>query len=350
MGQEMDKLREEFIEIPPIENGDVVKPGESYTGAAILERRLLEEGYLNENVGEADVFSERLSKAVENFQLRHNRAIDGILGPDTLAELNRGPEMKREVIRFNLHRARLLPDEPGEDYVIVNIPSSRVFAFSGSGSPELQMKTIVGSQVVDQQTPVFRDVMETVEFSPYWNVPLSIAKDEIVPQARGDHGYLARNNFEIVSSYGAGDSHPVNAGTLSQVEQGDLLIHQTPGPENALGRVKFLFPNQYAIYLHDTPEDQLFEEGQRDFSHGCIRVERPADMAEFFLGPQGWDLERIEEALTDGENEVVGVERRIPVYIVYMTAFPTWRGDRGVEVLPDIYDRDEGLLKKDGEE
>ncbi len=345
MRQNREKLREQFVEIPPIKDGDTVKPGEKYEGAEVLSRRLAEEGFLDSKITEpADTYTDKMSEAVKSFQRRNNRSDDGILGPNTLTELNRDPDEKLAILRLNLHRARLIPDEPGERYLIVNIPSSRVIAFTDGEDPELDMKVIVGAEANERRTPVFRDVMKTVEFRPFWNIPVSIARDEIVPKARDDHGYLARKNFEIVSSYEASETISVSSGSLSKVEQGELLLRERPGPHNSLGQVKFLFANDYAIYLHDTPKDELFDESQRDFSHGCIRVERPADLAAFVLGPQGWDEERISEALESGETQPVSVEEPVNVYIIYMTAFPEWqRDDRKIGFFPDLYERDTSL-------
>ena len=351
MAKEIEKLEKEFVAIPEIEDGKTVNVGDSYAGVPQLVRRLEEEGLLPAGAaknGSGTTYTQEISEAVKRFQEKQGRAVDGILGPNTLAELNRSPSEKLEMLRINLHRARMLPDAPGDRHIIVNVPANRVFVFSGDGAPTLMMKAIVGKSMEERQTPVFRDVMQTVEFGPYWNVPISIAKNEIVPKARENSGYLAENQYEIVSNYEASETVPVSSSALSRVESGDLLIRQKPGPENALGRVKFLFPNDYAIYLHDTPSDQLFQEAERTFSHGCIRVEKPAALAEYVLGPQGWALPKIEDKLKNAQGERVDVEKPVNVYIVYLTAFPTWdkEDDRKVRFYPDIYGRDDQLLKK----
>jgi murein L,D-transpeptidase YcbB/YkuD len=355
MGEDLEKLRAEFIPIPPIEEGKVVKPGDSYEGVPILTRRLSEEGYYQaqpaanaeEKEAASDtLYTEELAEAVKRYQEHHGREVDGILGPKTLEELNRDPDQQYALLRVNLHRSRMLPDQPGERYLIVNIPSTQVLAFSKSDKPVLEMKTIVGQAVRERQTPVFRDVMTVLEFAPPWNVPVSIAGRTIVPNARKSSGYMEQNNYEIVPSYQSDSPRPVNSGTLSQVESGNLLVRQKPGPKNALGSVKFLFPNDYAIYLHDTPEGELFEEAQRDFSNGCIRVEKPADLAEFVLGPQGWSRQKVEEALELTETKRVEVENPVNVYIVYLTAFPTWdeTSERTVRFHPDLYGHDKDQI------
>jgi murein L,D-transpeptidase YcbB/YkuD len=365
MERDQEKLRAEFIPIPPIK--DIVKPGEEYRGASILARRLTEEGYLTltpplpteaaqekpdvANPSESPkqdqpIYTVEMADAVKLFQQRHDRKVDGILGPDTLEELNRSPDQEREILRLNLHRARMLPDEPGERHVIVNIPSTRLVAFSGSEKPVLDMKTIVGEDIRKHQTPVFRDVIETVEFCPYWNVPPSIAEKEIVPKALKNRAFFERDRYEIVSNYESGKTLPATGGNLSAAASGRLFIRQMPGPENALGRVKFLFPNNFNVYLHDTPKGQLFNEAERDFSHGCIRVERPDDLAEFVLGPEGWDRGRILETMDSGQNQQVKLQNPIPVYIIYLTSFPAWddKDGRKVRFHPDLYRQDKALL------
>lgn len=352
MLDELETRREAFIPIPPIRQGEVVKPGDAYAGAPILERRLIEEGY--ESPAAPDfppevkprVFTVEMSDAVRRYQFHQGRTVDGILGPDTLRELNRSPDQELEILRINLHRARMLPDDMGRRYLLVNIPSTRVDAFSSSRVPVLSMKAIVGESVKIRQTPVFRDVMEWVEFSPYWNVPASIAKRDIIPKARRDRGDFEERGYEIVTSYTSSKTLPVNAGTLSQAESGKLLIRQRPGPKNALGQVKFLLPNDFHIYLHDTPEGRLFNEAERDFSNGCIRIEKPLELAEFVLGPQGWTNEPIGAALASGVNRRVKVANPVNVYIIYLTAFPTWDADRKVRFHPDLYQQDLQLLEK----
>jgi L,D-transpeptidase YcbB len=348
MSRNIERLKQDFVAIPEIENAKVVNVGDTYAGIPQLKHRLAEEGFLGPGGGaeKENTYTEEISEAVKRYQAHYGRAADGILGPNTLAELNRGPAKELELLRVNLHRARLLPDSPGERHIVVNIPSKRVFVFSGSDKPALAMKAIVGRAVRDRQTPVFRDIMEVLEFGPYWNVPVSIATRDILPKARNDISYLQRNNYELVSNYEASETVTPSSSALSRVSSGDLLIRQKPGQQNALGRVKFLFPNDYAIYLHDTPKGELFEEAERDFSSGCIRVEKPAELAEWVLKPQGWDRSKVEEKLDNAEGERVQVEQPVNVYLVYFTAFPTWdeADKRQVRFYPDIYDRDDKLL------
>jgi len=350
MTESIEKLREEFIEIPKIEEGTLVRAGDRYEAAELLARRLAEEGHLEDPeaaLGDTPgVYTEELAKAVEHFQDYHGRQSDGIIGPDTLEALTRSPDDQLKILRLNLHRARLLPDDFGPRYILVNVPSTSLAAFDGGGKPALTMKVIVGEANRQRETPVFRDVMETLEFAPFWNVPTSIASRDIVPRARRNHGYLASNNYEIVSDFGASQARGVSSSTLSGVESGSLFIRQRPGKNNALGSVKFLFPNDYAIYLHDTPKGELFEESERDFSNGCIRVEDPQALGTFVLGPQGWDSEKVAKALDASETQRVKVESEMNIYIIYFTAYPAWDDDEPVRFFPDLYEQDAKLMEK----
>jgi murein L,D-transpeptidase YcbB/YkuD len=225
------------------------------------------------------------------------------------------------------------PAGPGERYVMVNVPEFRVRAFE-NGREALQMEVIVGETYDDRATPLFHDEMERVVFRPYWNVPPSIAREELVPDGPEQ---LAAEGFEIVSHYAAdAEVYPMTAGNLQRVAEGSLRIRQTAGPDNALGLVKYLFPNQYAVYLHDTPADHLFDRAERTFSHGCIRLEDPAAFGAWVLGPQGWDERRVRQNMNEGGREVVQLNETIPVYIVYLTVYADDAG--AVYFLDDIYD------------
>jgi murein L,D-transpeptidase YcbB/YkuD len=268
------------------------------------------------------IYDSTLAHAVANFQRRHGIVVDGILGKGTLASLNVPISYRIGQIIANMERYRWLPRELGSRYVFVNVPAFDLAAFD-SGQKVLEMKVIVGGEYDDRATPAFADSMSYVEFAPYWNVPKSIAEKELWPKADADPDYLARNEYEIVDG-----------------PRGER-IRQMPGPKNALGRVKFIFPNDLDIYLHDTPETSLFAKDVRAFSHGCIRVERPEALANLVLADTpGWTPERIAAAL-DGENQRVTLAHKIPVYIVYFTVFVR---DGELVFGNDIYDRDKKLV------
>ncbi|HKH73623.1 MAG TPA: L,D-transpeptidase family protein [Vicinamibacterales bacterium] len=250
------------------------------------------------------------------------------------------PAMARDAdqIAVNLERWRWMPDELGTRYIIVNIPSFHLEARE-MGQPPLQMKVVVGK--AENKTPIFSDTMTTTVFSPYWNVPDSIVEGETAPAAARDPSFLERNNIEILrlgkSSVTAIDPATVNWDDPEQLKA--LAFRQKPGAKNALGHVKFLFPNPYEVYLHDTPADALFARAGRAFSHGCVRVEHPEALAKWVLkdSPE-WTDEKIREAMNAGEEEHVKLKQDIPIHIVYFTA---WADDTGsVRLLPDVYGYD----------
>nr|MBA3656530.1 L,D-transpeptidase family protein [Gemmatimonadaceae bacterium] len=219
----------------------------------------------------------------------------------------------------NMERYRWLPRSLGQRYIFVNVPAFKLEAYD-KGELALVMKVIVGQEYEDKATPVFADSMESVVFRPYWNVTPDIAEKEIFPKASPE--YMAANNYEIY------------------MEGGARRIRQTPGPKNSLGLVKFLFPNDFNIYLHDTPNRELFKEDIRAFSHGCIRVEKPEKLAEFILG---WDVGKVQQQMQSGpDNKSVKLPKKLPVYIVYATTFMV---NNQLHFGNDLYDRDNALVK-----
>jgi murein L,D-transpeptidase YcbB/YkuD len=204
----------------------------------------------------------------------------------------------------------------------------------------LKMKVVVGREYTDHATPLFSDVMEKVIFRPYWNIPPKIAADEVVPDTRKDWASFAKNNYQIVDHYGPDAKvYPLDSENLTKVEQGKLLVQQKPGPENSLGLVKFLFPNKYAIYLHDTPAKHLFAMQRRDYSHGCIRVEKPLDLALYVLSqePGNWSVDKIKNAMLHGDQNEIDLTHKIPVYIRYWTTYVD--DDGTVQFRKDIYNK-----------
>ena len=241
-------------------------------------------------------------------------------------------------IALNLERWRWMPDDLDGRYIIVNIPSYHLEA-RDAAQPTLQMKVVVGTP--EHKTPIFSDMMTTTVFSPYWNVPDSIVEGETAPAAARDPGFLQRNNIEILrlSKSGATLVDPSSVNWDDPEELKVLAFRQKPGAKNALGHVKFLFPNPYDIYLHDTPADALFARPGRAFSHGCVRVEQPEALAKWVLmDAPGWTDEKIREAMHAGDEEHVKLKRAIPVHIVYFTA---WADDAGsVRLVSDVYGYD----------
>ena len=321
-----------------IPDGDLVEPGDTAAAQVqALRDRLAATDELRGADAQGDVYDPALAGALAQFQANHGLAVDSLLGGNTRQALNVPVSERVGQIEATLARWDELPDFPdGPDarYVIVNVPEYRVRAFEGDREA-LQMEVVVGAAYDDRETPLFHDTMERVVFRPYWNVPPSIATEELVPQGTAA---LEEKGFQIVPSYSAGaEVYDMTARNLQRVANGSLRIRQEAGPDNALGLVKYLFPNQYAVYLHDTPADQLFEEADRAFSHGCIRLERPAEFGAWVLGPMGWDEPRVQGAMDGGDRQVVELDEEIPVFIVYL---PVWADQEGVvHFSQDVYDR-----------
>ncbi len=320
-----------------VPEGDLVEPGDTAIDqVGALRERLAATEELGDAAPQGPVYDAALAAALARFQQRHGLAVDSLLGGNTRAALNVPAARRVAQIEAALDHWDSLPDFPtGPEarYVLVNVPEYRLRAFD-SGREALEMGVVVGAAYDGRATPLFHDEMEHVIFRPYWNVPPSIARDELVPQGTAA---LRDKNFEIVSSYDPDATvYDMTAANLDRVARGSLRIRQRGGTSNALGLVKFIFPNQYAVYLHDTPADQLFDEATRAFSHGCIRVERPAELGAWVLGPQGWDEPRVRDAMTSGERQKVVLDEKIPVYIVYLLVFADDSG--AVHFLEDIYD------------
>ncbi|MFI5228874.1 MAG: murein L,D-transpeptidase [Gemmatimonadales bacterium] len=285
-----------------------------------LRARLRAEGYAVDSAADPAVYDASLAGAVADFQARHAIGVDSMLGTETLDALNVPADYRLAQIASNLERYRWMPRSLGSRYIVVNVPAFHLTAYD-SGQQALEMKVIVGQEYEDKATPVFSDSMEFVVFRPYWNVTPDIAAKEIFPKAADDPDYLARNNMQIYDDHGR------------------RAVRQLPGPKNSLGLVKFMFPNDYNIYLHDTPNDELFKKDVRAFSHGCIRLEKPAELAQWVLG---WPVDRVEAQMHDGsDNHTVNLPHKIPVYIVYFTSFVR---NGQLNFGNDLYDRDSKLV------
>lgn len=290
-------------------------------------------------------YGSEIVTAVKRFQLRHGLLADGIIGRKTLSALNTPISTRIHQLELALERLRWLPKLPAGPLVAVNIPSFRLWAFDSlqTKSQPLTMKVVVG-QASDWQTPVFTAEMQYLYFSPFWNVPNSIFKEEILPEINQDPHYILRKNMELVNRFGSRvEPVALNEESLALLKKGELRLRQRPGLKNALGRVKFIFPNRYGIYMHDTPAKSLFRYSRRDFSHGCIRVEKPTALAEFVLSNKpGWNRKKIRQAMAKS-NRKVNLKKPIPVIIYYLTAIV----DQGqVYFLEDIYGLDEILTQK----
>lgn len=324
-------------------------PGGHHKDIPVLRRYLAVLGDLKEippGMAEVETYDPDLVAAVKSFQERHGLGPDGVIGKGTVAAISVPPAERVRQIQLALERLRWLPDGIQGPYLIVNIPSFQLFGSrdgEGFGQHDIQMNVIVGAAVNGRHTPVFHADMTYVTFNPYWNVPLKIAAKELAPALRRNPGYLARNNMEIVSGFGA--NAPAYAPTPENIEMlatGALKIRQRPGASNALGLVKFAFPNNNNIYLHSTPSKGLFQRARRDFSHGCIRVQEPVKLAEWVLAEQGeWTRERIESAMAGRTPRTVTLKQPIPVYIFYSTVLAD--RDGRASFYQDIYGHDRTL-------
>jgi L,D-transpeptidase YcbB len=302
-----------------------IKPGAKASPALLnaLRARLAVEGITaagdsGQSAAAANgTYDRGLAGAIATFQTRHSINVDSALGKETIDALNVPASYRLGQIAANMERFRWLPRSFGSRYIFVNVPAFHLEAFD-SGQKALDMKVIVGQEYEDKATPVFADSMETVVFRPYWNVPPDIAAKEIFPKGEA---YMAANNMEVFN------------------DGGQRGVRQRPGPKNALGFVKFLFPNDFNIYLHDTPNHELFNKDVRAFSHGCIRVEKPAELAQWVLG---WPADKVDQSMRDGpDNRAVKLPHKIPVYITYFTTFIN---NGQLYFGNDLYNRDDKLV------
>lgn len=305
----------------PQPGGGKLEPGGRYPGLAQLAGRLQAVGDLAGPAPTGEHYEGPLVDAVRSFQSRHGLETDGVVGRATLAQLAVPPAARARQIELTLERLRWTPLFQGPRMIVVNVPEYVLRAYEvvdGRIEVRLEMNVIVG-KALDTRTPLFDEVMRFIEFSPYWNVPPSIARKETVPKLRRDPAHFEREGFEFVAPDGA-VLPGLSAERLDDVLAGRLRIRQRPGPRNALGDIKFVFPNRSNIYLHHTPSTALFERGRRDLSHGCIRVQAPVELARFVLqGEPAWTDTRIREAMAAGRSTTHKLAAPLPVLIAYGT-------------------------------
>lgn len=330
--------------------------GSAYPEVKLLKSRLQAEGDLpggsaGSKRDKDRTIDERTAEAIKSFQFRHGIEPDGALGQMTLAELNTSSRSRVNTLIINIDRLRWMPRAYEQtEHIEVNIAESALRMFDKRRQVTV-MPVIVGVKG-KHQTPIFHGDIKYLIFRPYWNVPLSIAKTEIVPKALSDPaGYMASHNYQIVPSYGASESQvlPNTSANLQKTATGSLLIRQTAGPDNSLGLVKFIFPNDNSVYLHDTPDHSLFERADRDFSHGCVRVARPDELANLLLQRNGgWDINAVRASMQDVNvpNRKEDFSRSMPVYLVYWTS--TIMSDGRVRFDQDMYGHDSILFQKFG--
>jgi L,D-transpeptidase YcbB len=322
-----------------------VRPGNTFAATPQLIARLRQLGDLPSNAdvpADSTVYGGAVVDAVKHFQRRHGLDTDGVLGKGTVTQLNVPLNTRVQQLDLTLERYRWIPPDFPQPPIVVNIPEFRLRTLRRQPAGYLTMRVVVG-KAMRTQTPVFADNMKYVIFRPYWLVPTSIVRNETIPKTLRDPNYLADHGFELVDRSGnVVPSSPASDDIISGLRSGALTVRQLPGPKNALGLVKFIFPNQYNVYLHSTPEPELFSRSRRDFSHGCIRVENPAALAAWVLRDKpGWTMDKIRATMNGNTTVQVNLDKPIPVLILYSTAVVDPGGE--VRFFDDIYGYDTSL-------
>ncbi|MGI9351463.1 MAG: L,D-transpeptidase family protein [Rhizobiaceae bacterium] len=323
-----------------IPDGEVLKPGMEDPRVPALRKRLaVTSDYIGDTSNPSTVYDGDIVDAVMTFQQRHGLEVDGVIGRNTLTELNFSVEERVAMMEYNLERRRWMQDDYGRYYVFANL-ADQVLKFV-KDEKTLHAELIqVGLPY--HRTPVFSDEMEYIEINPYWNVPKSIAVNELLPKLHKNANALGTQNFEVLSG---GTIIPASAVPWRNYSKANfpVRLRQRPGTKNALGRIKFMFPNNFNVYIHDTPSKSKFEKASRFFSHGCLRLKDPLKMAEVILGEQGWDRARIDAVVASKKRTVVKLKKKIPVHIAYMTAWVN--KDGSIHFRRDVYGRDKIIAK-----
>lgn len=318
---------------PLITASPKLKPGQSSAVVPAIRKRL--------GLQEASdaVYTDEVFKAVKQFQANQGLNPDGVLREETVRLMNVPVQDRIRQIIVNMERWRWIPQSFESEYLLVNIPEFKLYVYE-KGQNVLSMNVIVGKAI--NSTPVFSDRMEYIVLSPYWNVPFSIIKEELAPKIAANLSYLDRLDMEVVDAKGGQiDPSSINWNGLTE-DQWEYTLRRRPGPKNDLGDVKFIFPNSRDIYLHDTPHDELFSQAKRGFSHGCVRVEKPIELAEYLLRKSGeWNRSRLLSTISERKEKQVKLPAPLPVYLVYFTARADENGK--VHFHDDIYGHDKTL-------
>jgi L,D-transpeptidase YcbB len=323
-----------------IPDGETIKPDGSDERVPLVRKRMAEAGlYQGEAPAEPQFYDPALVAAVTEFQLRSGLETDGAIGPATLAAMNVSISDRINTMIVNMERNRWMQNDFGPYHILANLADQVVKVVKNGDTIHAE---VIQVGLPYHRTPVFTKEMEYIEFNPYWNVPTSIAVNEYLPKLRANPGVLAAQNIDVLAG-GA----PVSASAVSWSSYGKgnfpFRLRQRPGSGNALGRVKFMFPNQFNVYMHDTPSKSNFDRAQRYFSHGCLRLRDPISMAEVLLAPQGISREKIESIVAGGRNTTVKLEEPLPVHVVYITSFVN--KDGSVHFREDVYGRDKIVLE-----
>jgi len=323
---------------PKISEGRTLRPGNTNDRVLAMRMRLVALGYQGIE-GDSSTYDDGLVEAVKAFQTDNTLNADGIVGPKTLIALNSDPSIQMQQVIVNLERRRWLNYDLGARHILVNQASFTGYVMD-YGLPTLVTRVVVGKSNPKYQTPEFIDQMSHMMVNPSWNVPQSIASQEYLPQLLRDPSVLARQNFTM-RVRGSGEQVDARLIDLTQYSERNFpfVLQQRPGAGNALGKVKFMFPNQYNIYLHDTPAKSLFNRDTRAYSHGCVRVQRPLDLAYTLLAPQSSDPEGVFQAARNSGRETrIDLETPVPIYLTYQTVFLDENGELAYRI--DVYGRD----------
>jgi len=320
--------------------GETLKPGMTDPRVPAIRARLMLADGAGPPANDSQAYDGALVEAAKRFQARHGLESNGVIGASTIVSMNVPVQERIQSIVMAMERLRWMPEDLGKQYVIVNIAGFELRRING-GSVEGRMPVVVGKPY--HRTPVFSDRIRYIEFNPYWNVPPAIALNEELPKLRTNPSGLAAEGFEIVQGDQAIDPRSID---WSRYGGGNFpfQLRQRPGPNNALGYVKIMFPNPHNVYLHDSPARSLFSRNERAFSHGCIRLARPLELADQVLragGVPGWNKDRIDQVIASAKTTVVNLQEPLPVHITYMTA---WVDGGVVNFRGDIYGHDAKLL------
>ena len=328
-----------------VPSGSKMQKGNRDERVKELRKRLIASGDLFSNMNENEsFFDEALDQAVRHFQRRHGLDVDGVVGPATYRELNVSVEARIRQIVVNLERWRWLPQTLGKRYILTNIANFELEVVEDDHLI-MSMHVVVGKTY--RKSPVFSDQMSYLVFSPYWNVPVGIATKDILPEVRKDVNYLKKKKIKVYQGWGTEarelDSQSIDWSQV-QAKNFPFRFRQDPGPSNALGRIKFMFPNPYDVYLHDSPDRELFAKADRAFSSGCIRIEKPIDLAEYVLrGDPKWTRSAIISAMEGGVEKTVQLPEPIDIHFLYWTAWTD--EDSTIHFRKDLYERDMVLYR-----
>ncbi len=324
-----------------ISPGEILKPGMQGPRVLELRKRLEFSGEIQQGVQDPAFYDENLAIAVRTFQRRSNLEPDGIVGPVTLEKLNQTPQDRINQLRVNLERWRWLPEDLGYKHIRVNIADYKLEAYEDGIITNIH-DVVVGK--IYRQTPIFSANMTYLVLNPWWEIPSSLARQDILPKFQNNPATIEDMGFQILNEEGKVVAHQLVKWTEFSAKHFPFRVRQKPGVKNALGQVKFMFPNKYNVYLHDTPSRELFSKTRRDFSSGCIRVRKPIDLVEWVVGKDlDWQRFRIDSLLASGKETTINLKQRISVHLLYWTVVKDDEGG-GIRFIDDVYDRDERVL------